>query len=209
HFLDQYGGSIGGPIRVPKLYNGTDKTFFFVNYEGYREGTPTPLVLSVPQPEFLQGDFSKLVDNQGRLITIYDPNTGKDVNGTWTREPFAGNKIPTDRLNPIAVKILSFYPKPNQAATGSFYSQGNLFIPGGDNLDRDDFYNLVIKIDQNFGDKHHVFFRHASNDRTEIRSFNGLAKDVPASDGQFPLKRVNDAYVIDWVGTLKPTMIAN
>lgn len=209
HFLDQYGGSIGGPIRIPKIYNGHDKTFFFFNYEGYREGTPTPLVLSVAEPEFLQGDFSKLKDNQGRLITIYDPTTGRDVNGTWTRDPFPNNVIPANRLNPVALKILNFYPKPNQVATGSFYSQGNLFIPGGDNLDRDDFYNLVIKIDQNFGDKHHVFFRHASNDRTEIRSTNGLAKDVPASDGQFPLKRVNDAYVLDWVGAMRPTLIAN
>ncbi len=209
HFLDQYGGSIGGPVIFPKFYNGKDKSFFFVNYEGYREGTPTPLVLSVPEPEFLQGDFSKLVDTQGRQIVIYDPATGRNVNGTWTRDAFPGNKIPSNRLNPIALKLLSFYPKPNQKATGSFYSQGNLFIPGGDNLDRDDFYNLVIKLDQNFGDKHHVFFRHASNDRTEIRSFNGLARDVPASDGQFPLKRVNDAYVLDWVGSLSPTLITN
>lgn len=209
HFLDQYGGSVGGPITIPKIYNGRDRTFFFFNYEGYREGTPTPLVLSVPEPEFLQGNFSKLVDNTGRQIAIYDPKSGRDVNGTWTRDQFPNNQIPANRINPIAAKILSFYPKPNQAATGSFYSQGNLFIPGGDNLDRDDFYNLVIKIDQNFGNNHHVFFRHASNDRTEIRSTNGLAKDVPASDGQFPLKRVNDAYVLDWVGTMKPTLITN
>jgi hypothetical protein len=209
HFLDQYGGSIGGPIFFPKLYNGKDKSFFFVNYEGYREGTPTPLVLSVPEPEFLQGDFSKLVDNQGRPIVIYDPSTGHDVNGTWVRSPFDGNKIPPSRLNPIAQKILSFYPKPNQPFAGSFYSQGNLFVPGGDNLDHDSFYNLVIKLDQNVSEKHHVFFRHASNDRTEIRSFNALGPNQPGGDGQFPLKRVNDAYVLDWVGSLRPTFLAN
>src|SRR5712664_3314804 len=83
----------------------------------------------------------------------------------------------------------------------------NFFIGGGENLDKDDFYNLVIKLDQNFSDKHHIFFRHASNDRTEMRSTNGL-KGV-AEDGPLPLKRVNDAYVIDWVGILRPTLIAN
>src|SRR5262245_14532246 len=70
HFLDQYGGSIGGPIIFPKLYNGRNKSFFFVNYEGYREGTPTPLTLSVPEPEWLNGDFSKLADSRGQKITI-------------------------------------------------------------------------------------------------------------------------------------------
>src|SRR6266542_1911990 len=72
HFLDQYGGSLGGPIIIPKFYNGRNRSFFFINYEGYREGTPTPLTLSVPATEFANGDFSKLVDGQNRRITIYD-----------------------------------------------------------------------------------------------------------------------------------------
>src|SRR5574340_1517710 len=84
-FLAQYGGAVGGPIVIPKLYNGKDKSFFFFNYEGYREGTPTPLNISVPAPEFINGDFGNLINNQGRLITIYDPTTGRDVNGVWTR----------------------------------------------------------------------------------------------------------------------------
>jgi len=207
HFLDQYGGALGGPIIFPKLYNGKDRSFFFFNYEGYREGTPTPLNLSVPEPEFINGDFSKLVDNQGRQIVIYDPTSGRDVNGTWTRTPFDRNKIPGDKINMIAQKILSYFPKPNRPFQGSFYSQSNLFLPGGENLDHDAFYNLVIKFDQNFGDKNHVFFRHASNDRTEIRPTNGVKG--PGADGQLPLKRVNDAYVVDWVRTVTATLIGN
>src|ERR1051326_1977603 len=80
HFLDQYGGTIGGPIIFPKLYNGRNKSFFFGAYEGYREGTPTPLSLSFPAPEFLQGDFSNLKDSTGKQIVIYNPFTGRDVN---------------------------------------------------------------------------------------------------------------------------------
>ncbi len=208
HFLDQYGGAIGGPIVVPKLYNGKDRSFFFFNYEGYREGTPTPLNLSVPAPEFLQGDFSNLRDSQGRLIQIFDPSSGRDVNGVWTRTPFDNNRLPASRISPIALKILGFFPKPNTATPGAaFYSQQNLFIPGGDNLDSDDFYNMVIKFDQNIRQRHHLFFRHASNDRTEFRNTNGVKG--PGEDGPLPLKRVNDAYVLDWVGTLSPTFIAN
>lgn len=65
-----------------------------------------------------------------------------------------------------------------------------------------------MKVDQNFGSKHRVFFRHASNDRTELRSTNGI-KGAPGEDGPLPLKRINDAYVLDWVGTMSPTFIAN
>src|SRR5262249_44008686 len=123
-------------------------------------------------------------------------------------DPFPNNQVPQGRLNPITLGILKYYPQPNTTTPGRGYSDGNLFIPGGENLDKDTFYNLAIKFDQNFGDKNRVFFRHASNDRTEIRPTNGIP-DGPASDGQLPLKRVNDAYVLDWVGTVSPTFIAN
>src|SRR2546429_8064143 len=75
HYLDQYGGQIEGPVLFPKLYNGHDKTFFLFSIENYREGTPSPLLLSVPAPEFLNGDFSKLVDANGKPITIFNPFT--------------------------------------------------------------------------------------------------------------------------------------
>ncbi len=208
HFLDQYGGSIGGPIIFPKIYNGKNRSFFFVNYEGYREGTPTPLTLSVPEPEWLTGDFSKLTDSQGRKITIYDPqNAVINSDGTVTRQPFAGNIIPQNRLNPIASKLLSLFPKPNTTTAGSPYGTNDLFIPGGsDNLDKDDFYNVVTKFDQQLGDKNHLFFREATNDRTEHRNTNGVFG--PGWQGPGPLKRLNDAYVMDWVGTLRPTLVA-
>ena len=204
HYLDQYGFTVGGPIIFPKLYNGRNKSFFFAAYEGYREGTPTPLSLSFPAPEFLQGDFSNLKDSTGRQIVIYNPFTGRDVNGTFTRDVFTGNKIPSNMLNPIAQKMLSLFPKPNVDSTGSFYTQNNYAVQS---IDADTFYNLMFRFDQSFGDRHRVFFRHASNDRTEIRPTNDVTG--PGADGQLPLKRVNDAYVLDWVGTLQPTFIAN
>ena len=177
-------------------------------YEGYREGSPTPLNLSIPAPEFLQGDFSNLKDSQGRQIVIYNPFTGRNVNGVWTRDPFPNNKIPSNLMSPIALNILKLYPAPNVASQGSFYTQQNYFVPGGENLDKDTFYNLAIRFDFNLGDKDRVFFRHASNDRTEIRATNPVFNKAGA-DGQLPLKRVNDAYVLDWVRTASPTFIPN
>lgn len=207
HFLDQYGGQVGGPVYLPKLYNGRDKTFFMFNYEGYKEGTPRPLTLSVPEPEMLNGDFSRLVDAQGRRITIYDPATGREVNGVWVRDPFPNNIIPPERINPVAQRILSIMPRPNTRTPGVAYSSQNYFVPGGAAVAKDDFWNLVLKIDHNITDKHRVFFRYAANDRTETRTFNGV--EGPGKDAQDPLKRINKAGVVDWVGTLDPTMIVN
>ena len=207
HYLDQYGAQFDGPVYLPKLYNGKNKTFFLFNYEGYREGSPQPLILSVPEPQMRDGDFSRLADARGRRITIYDPATGRNINGVWTRDPFPGNIIPKARISPIARRIVDYYPLPNTTTPGSNYSRSNYFASGGFNPALDRFYNLVFKFDQNFGSRHRMFFRQASNDRSELRGTNGVRG--PGEDGQFPLKRVNDAYVLDWVSTISPTMIFN
>ncbi|MGA2329402.1 MAG: TonB-dependent receptor [Bryobacteraceae bacterium] len=209
HYLDQYGVQIGGPVLLPRLYDGRNRTFFMGNFENYREGTPTPLNLSVPEPEMIKGDFSRLTDAQGRLITIYDPTTGRNVSGVWTRNSFSGNQIPQGSLNPIAQKILGYMPKPNVSTAGQAYAQSNLFLAGGViNTDVDRFHNLVVKIDQNIGSNHRFFFRYSTNDREEWRSFNGLMKTV-AEDGAMPGKRHNDGYVLDWVGIANPTTVFN
>ena len=208
HYLDQWGGEVDGPLYVPKIYDGRNKTFFLFTYEGYREATPQPLILSVPQPEMRTGDFSKLYDGSGRLITVYDPSTTKSVNGTYVRTPFPNNVIPAARINPIAQKIVTYFPQPNITTAGVNYAQQDFFASGGDNPALDRFYNMVFKFDQNFGSRHHAFLRQASNDRTENRSTNGIVGAVGA-DGPLPLKRVNDAYVLDWISTVSPTMIVN
>ena len=181
HYLDQYGFQLDGPVYIPRIYNGKNKTFFLFNYEGYLEGSPQPLILSVPEPEMRDGDFSKLADAHGRRITIYDPATGRNVNNVWTRDAFPGNIIPKERINPIARKIADYFPMPNTKTLGADYSQSNYFASGGANPAQDRFYNLVFKFDQNFGSRNRVFFRQASNDRTEpphvhVRRDHCLAK---------------------------------
>lgn len=210
HYLDQYGVQVDGPVIIPQLYNGRNRTFFLANYEGYREATPQPLVLAVPALEMRDGDFSKLADAQGRKITIFDPNTTffNDANNKWDRTPFAGNIVPKARINPISRKIVGYFPNPNTSTSSTEYAQSNYFISGGQSLAKDNFYNIVVKVDQNLGSRNRFFFRHASNDRTEIRTTNGLFTS-PAADGQLPLKRVNDAYVVDWITTISPTLLLN
>ena len=212
HYLDQYGFQVEGPIRVPNLLkkDGAVKLFYMGAFENYREGTPNPLIVSYPEAEMRNGDFSKLVDSSGQKITIYDPFTATyDASGNilTNRTAFPGNIIPTNRINPIALAVTRYMPMPNRAAPAGFrYSNGNLSLP--DYFDKDKFYNLILKFDWNFGNKHRAFFRHASNDRTEDRADNGI-DNKPGTDGQQPFQRINDAYVVDWIGTISPTLILN
>jgi len=212
HYLDQYGFQFEGPVRIPKLLkkDSAIKLFYMGAFENYREGTPNPLIVSYPEPEMRTGNFSKLVSPSGQPVTIYDPFTATyDAAGNilTNRQAFPGNIIPANRINPIAAALTKYMPLPNRAApAGSRYANNNLSIP--DFFDKDKFYNLVLKFDWNFGSKHRAFFRHLSNDRTEDRAVNGI-DNKPGTDGQQPFQRINDAYVLDWVGTLTPTFILN
>jgi hypothetical protein len=201
HYLDQYGFQFDGPVSLPRLYDGRNKTFFLLTYERYREGSPQPLVLSVPEPEMRHGDFSKLVDATGRPIAIYDPNTGRQVGSQWVRDPFPGNIIPTNQISPTASQLIKYFPLPNTFTPGVNYSTSNYFISGGDASARDRFYNVVSKIDRNIGDRNRLFVRYGQNDRYEMRTYNGIF-DKPGADGQLPLRRANWTGGLGWTATL-------
>src|SRR5437867_3568172 len=147
HFLDQYGFQLDGPVRIPGVYDGRNQTFFLFSYEGYREGTPSPQFSTVPTEAFRRGDFSQLVDSTGRRITIYDPATGRDVNGTWVRDPFPGNIIPPNRIDPLAAQILAFYPLPNTITPGAPPWQSNLANQA--HINRDKVDNWGARLDHN------------------------------------------------------------
>jgi Carboxypeptidase regulatory-like domain len=211
HYLDQYGFQLEGPARIPGILrkDGPVKMFYLGAYEGYREGTPNPLTVSYPEPEMRNGDFSKLttvVNGQAIPVTIYNPfDATVDAAGNVTRQPFPGNVIPKNMLNPVALAVTKYMPLPNQPAPpNSRYATSNLSIPSF--FDKDKFYNLILKFDFNIGSKHRAYFRHASNDRTEDRAVNGI-DNKPGTDGQQPFQRINDAYVADWTFTASPTVI--
>ena len=122
---NQFGFNLTGPVAVPGLYDGRGQTFFSIVYEGTRERISRPYLGDVLTPLQRSGDFSDLVDNAGRPVLIYDPATtrpnpdydpGQPVslsNLQYLREPFPGNRIPTHRLDPVALKALAYYPHPN------------------------------------------------------------------------------------------------
>ncbi len=209
HMLDQYGVQLEGPLLIPKLLkrDGKVQAFFLGSIENYYEEWPQFLRNSWPEPEMREGDFSKLVTATGEKVTIYNPfDYTMDANGNPQRRPFPDNKIPASLISPVARAVTKYMPLPNNTEPGVRYSTGNRINPTY--AATDNFYNLILKFDFNFGDKNRGFFRHASNDRTEDRCVNDVCTG-PGMDGQQPFQRINDAYVADWVGTLSPTLIVN
>ena len=99
---NQFGAKIGGPVRIPGLYDGHERTFFFVNYEGLRRQQPSTAISTVPDLAFRTGDFS------ASPVPVIDPLTG---------QPFPGNRIPAGRIDPAAQKILGLLPQPNSPGT--------------------------------------------------------------------------------------------
>ena len=114
---NQWAATVGGPVWIPRVFNGKNKLFFFFAYEGETSNGPTPAYGTVPTAAERQGDFSRLLslNNGSKNYTLYDPATAVQANGVITRQPFAGNFIPQSRLNPIATTFLNnFVPLPNR-----------------------------------------------------------------------------------------------
>jgi hypothetical protein len=151
---NQYGGSFGGPIEIPKLYNGKNKTFFFVDYEGFRRTSQQLLVFSVPTAAMRQGNFSALP------VKIYDPTTTAPSGSSYTRTPFDGNMIPASRFDPVTMKMVNAYPLPQTSALTNNYTSNMSQQQSWDQGD--------IRVDQNFGSKDTFFARYSIQHTTTI-----------------------------------------
>jgi len=107
---NEWGGTLGGPVVIPKIYNGKDRTFWFFSFDQfYRRGGALAGLNTLPTSRMVQGDFSEL---GSRLI--YDPNSSS---AAGSRVPFAGNRIPSNRLSKVSSVMLPFIPRPNCPAS--------------------------------------------------------------------------------------------
>ncbi len=196
---NDYGFTVGGPVWIPKLYNGRNKTFFFFSFEEFLQNllnTTTPS--TVPTQAYRNGDFSSLITTENRLVstasgpyvdplgrtipsgTIFDPATTFTApNGQLVRNPFPGNIIPVSRFDPSAVKILALVPQPlgpNANQAGSNYlapynGSRRSYVPS-------------IKIDQNLGAKLHAAFYFQKTSTSTPRTGTGadsLPDDITVS----------------------------
>jgi hypothetical protein len=187
-----YGFTVGGPVWLPKVYNGRDKTFFFFSFEQFRQKLINDTLPStVPIPAYRGGDFSNLITTENRLVTtgsnntpykdplgntiqsgtIFDP--ASDPKGTGIRTPFLGNKISPTRFDPVSMKILALVPNPlgpNATQAGANYLTG---------FDEGRVTNIPsIKVDHNIGAKWHTAFYFQKTSTATPRTITG-ADDLP------------------------------
>jgi hypothetical protein len=162
---NQYGASAGGPLSIPKLYNGKNRTFFYVAWEGYRYASKSETGALAPTAAMSAGDFS------GVGATIYDPETTTLNNGQYTRQSFTQeynepnpaycngdiNCIPGNRISPISKLYLSIIP----TGSATTVNGQNLFYPQNTDFTQD---SGTLRFDQNFGNNNQVYFRYSQFD---------------------------------------------
>ncbi len=139
---NQFGFALGGPVTIPRLYHGKNRTFYFFAYEGLRQNSFSSFTGTVPTSAEKQGDFSQTFNSNGALQVIYDPHTTRPdptaPTGTtrYIRSPFPDNKIPANEINSIATNLLQYFPAPNQKGIG-LSDTNNYFSPAPSTLDDD------------------------------------------------------------------------
>jgi hypothetical protein len=196
---NRFGAALGGPISIPKVYNGHNRTFFFYAWERNIWGKPTANVGTVPTDAEKTGDLSALL-KLGPSYQIYDPLTTKDVGGgRFTRQPFAGNIIPPNRIDPVAQKIMAYYAEPN--VQGTKEGKSNYIRNTADTFD---YFVHFMRFDHNFSEKSRIFVRLDYDHYLENNSnfYNNIASGLL-------LTRINKGAAIDEVLVLTPNSILN
>ena len=197
---NQWGVTAGGPLWIPRAFNGRNKVFWFFAYEGVNDSFPEPITTTVPTVAERGGDFSQLLKTGGANYKIYNPFTAVSQGSHINRQEFANNVIPPNLLDPIAKAYLQFYPLPNQPGRS---------VDGRDNylansVRRDTFNNELGRLDFNLSDRNKVFWNFRHNDRIENRG--NLFENI--ATGNF-LGRINWGSMVDDVLTINPTTVMN
>jgi hypothetical protein len=208
-----FGWSAGGPVYIPKLYDGRNKTFFFASMEWFRNRVGASSTRdSVPTPEMYQGDFRNWVDASGKRIPIYDPATTRpNPNGSgFIRDVFTDNVIPQNRFSNYAKAVLQnvgqvAFPNTGAAPGTSDYVRNNYINSSGTTLDP--WTKWSIKGDHNFG----------SNDKVSFLYNYGLHEKTPGPDGfaglPYPLTQTrtghqrSDVYRGTYTKVITPTVV--
>ena len=197
---NQFGFRIGGPVVLPKIYDGHNKTFFFFSYDGLRDTTAGSFTATVPTMLERQGDFSQTRDAKGNLIVVYDPSTSTS-NGTgsnFTRIPIAGNKILNP--NPIGLALLSLYPMPNQPGVG--LSNVNNFFSNAPGTDDNNSYDT--RIDHQFNAKHSIFGHYTDfTNRIHYNDYFGNGLSPEDADDRIPGKNID----VDHTWVIRPDLV--
>ncbi|MBY0504820.1 MAG: carboxypeptidase-like regulatory domain-containing protein [Bryobacteraceae bacterium] len=200
---NRYGFALGGPLTIPKVYNGKNKTFWFYAWEANKFQDPAnQQVSTVPIPQVRQGDLSPYLA-LGAAYQVFDPNTTvAGANGLFTRTPFPGNRIPASRLDPVALNILKAWPEPNQPTTNREFR--NNFFRSSKALE--DYWTNIGRIDHTISEKHRLFGRmHRDYWQEDKNRFFDANDNITG----IVLNRVNRGVALDDVYVFSPSLLMN
>lgn len=200
--INTFGGSIGGAVLK-------DKLFFFFGHEQIRQVVPDPFNTSVPTAAQRSGDFSTTNYATNQLQTIYDPFSTRSVNGAFVRDPFAGNRIPANRINPVASSVLALIPLGNVA--GDPITGLNNLASGSNTRKFVDIYpEYSGRGDYIFSDKNRMFIRYSRNALQETRGYRystNEAYNVADVTTNSPFTRDNHNAVVQFTRMLNPSTV--
>jgi hypothetical protein len=200
---NQPGFVLDGPVRIPKVYNGKDKTFFMLSMEWIRNASPLPYTASYPTAAERTGDFSGLVNAAGQPVLIYDPGTTTLTNGQYLRTPFGGNIIPANRINAIGKALISEYPLPNLAGTSGGFN--NYVV--SPNSQQDKYHSVSSRVDHQINEKNRLTMMGFSNVRHQL--FPTYGWENPAASPGYLHFRNNHGGSIDWTNTLSSSTVVD
>lgn len=199
---NEFGASAGGPVFIPKLYNGKNRTFWFFAYEGLRNMSAITRGFTLPTEAMRNGDFSGLVDSQGRLLRIYDPWSTDTT--TWNRQPMTHggriNVIDPTRQSPLAKYLISITPLPTLPNVNPLVAS-NYFGPQP-NRRRD--WTVTTRVDQRFSDKDQFYGRYTQGNYNLFTQFYSFAA-LNNVGGTVSRTAPNKAVAGSWVRTLSPS----
>lgn len=197
---NRYGASAGGPVTIPKVYQGRNRSFWFYAYEGNQWGRPTSASNTVPTLTQRTGDFSALLGiANGSRYQLFNPfSTRAIANGRFQRDPVPNNIIPRNMLDAVGLNLVNLYPVPNQAgrvdgADNHFYSD----------VRKQEYNTHFGRFDHQFKEGHRMFFRMHNYDWISGQDRYGLAVS------RFNTRSNRKGLALDDVMILKPTMILN
>ncbi len=200
---NRYGFALGGPVVIPKVYDGKNKTFWFYTWEQNKFQDPSNQQTStVPIDAVRRGDLSAYLA-LGPGYQIYDPkSTVAGANGLFTRTPFPGNIIPPSRLDPVAVAMMRAWPQPNQATTNREF-RNNFFL---NSKAIENYWTNQGRVDHTFSEKHRIFGRmHRDYWQEDKNRFFNATDNISG----IILNRVNRGVALDDVYVFSPSLLMN
>lgn len=206
--FNQFGAAVGGPLVIPGVYRGRDKTFFFASYEGLRWVRGLITTGTMPTLRERQGDFSDSRNATGQLISVYDPaSTAADPArpGRSIRQPFPGNVIPPQRFDAVARNLLRSFPLPN-APGNPFTNVGNYATNPSAPINKN---TVSARIDHHFSDNQRFYGRFALNNTPHNRPrVYGSTPELSAASPVLGNDQLNQRSIVaNYNQVLSPTLV--